>query len=45
MILGVTDQKLWVFDVFRQSLGSQKTLNLKKNWVGFLTKFLIIPST
>jgi hypothetical protein len=25
MILGATDQKLWVFENFRRSLGSQKT--------------------
>jgi hypothetical protein len=25
MILGPTDQKLWVFEVSRQSLGIQKT--------------------
>jgi hypothetical protein len=25
MILGPIDQKLWVFEVFKRSLGSQKT--------------------
>jgi hypothetical protein len=25
IILGATDQKLWVFENFRRSLGSQKT--------------------
>jgi hypothetical protein len=28
MILGATDQKLWVFEVSRRSLGSQKTFYL-----------------
>jgi hypothetical protein len=29
MILGATDQKLWVFEVLRRSLGSQKTFYFK----------------
>jgi hypothetical protein len=44
MILGVTDQKLWVFEVFRRSLGSQKTFHFLTfvGWIlfhRFLTKF------
>jgi hypothetical protein len=50
MILGATDQKLWVFEVFKQSSGSQKTFYILTflGWIffhRFLTKFLIIPST
>jgi hypothetical protein len=45
MILGATDQKLWIFEVSRQSLGSQKTF---LGWIffhRFLTKFLFKPPT
>jgi hypothetical protein len=50
MILEATDQKLWVFEVSRQSLGSQKTFYFLTflGWIfyhRFLTKFLIILST
>jgi hypothetical protein len=35
MILGAMDQKLWVFEVSRRSLGSQKTFYFLTFWVGF----------
>ena len=35
MISGATDQKLWVFENFRRSMGSQKTFYFKTFWVGF----------
>jgi hypothetical protein len=45
MILGATDQKLWVLKVSRQSLGSQKTFYFLTflDWIffhKFLTDFL-----
>jgi hypothetical protein len=50
MILGAMDQKLWVFEVSRRSLGSQKTFYFLTflSWIffhRFLTKFLIISLT
>jgi hypothetical protein len=50
MILGAMDQKLWMFENFRRSLGSQKTFYFLTflGWVffhKFSTKFLIISST
>jgi hypothetical protein len=50
MILGATDQKLWVFENFRRSLGNLKTFYFLTFLIGFfyykfLTKFLIILST
>jgi hypothetical protein len=50
VFFGPTDQKLWVFEVFRPSSGSQNTFYFLTflSWIffyRFLTKFLIIPST
>jgi hypothetical protein len=50
VFFGPIDQKLWVFEVFRPSLGSQKTFYFLTflGWISFYrfsTKFLIIPST
>jgi hypothetical protein len=47
IIFGPTDQKLWIFEVFRRSPGSQKTFYFLTflAWIifrRFLTKFLII---
>jgi hypothetical protein len=50
IIFGLTDQKLWIFEVFRRSPGSQKTFYFL-TFLGwrffhrFFTKFLIISST
>jgi hypothetical protein len=37
MILGAMDQKLWVFEIFRRSSGSQKTFYFKTflGWIFF----------
>jgi hypothetical protein len=50
VFFGLMDQKLWVFEVFKRSLGSQKTFYFLTflGWVfylKFLTKSLIIPSS
>jgi hypothetical protein len=38
MILGATDQKVWVFENFRRSLGSEKTFYFLTflSWVFFI---------